>query len=99
MTLMIVNLACSLAMTTCGLWILTGQHMSRLVRIFCALIATGGSVNALGMIAALCNLGNFVYGDIWPGEVIVNIGTSALMMRWTWRTLNSQRHVASPNPA
>ncbi|HEV2681337.1 MAG TPA: hypothetical protein VGV14_12610 [Rhodanobacter sp.] len=98
MTLMIVNLGCSLIMTACGLWILTERRMSRVVRIFCALIATGGSVNALGMIAALCNLGNFVYGDIWPGEVIVNIGTSALMMRWTWRTLNPQRHAACPNP-
>ncbi len=91
MTLMFTNLGCSLTMAICGLWILTGRSMPRLVRVFCALIATGGTVNVLGMLAALCNIGNFVYGDIWPGEVVVNIGASALMARWIWQTRQSQR--------
>lgn len=83
MTLMIINLCCSLAMTACGLWLLTERSMPRLVRVFCTLITSGGSVNVFGLVAALLDVGDFVYGNIWPGEVIVNIGTAALMLRWT----------------
>ena len=91
MILMTTNLACSLIMAVCGLWVLTGRHMPRTVRVCCALIASGGSVNALGMLAALFSVGKFVYGDIWPGEVIVNIGTAALMTHWIWQTRKRQR--------
>jgi hypothetical protein len=83
MTLMIMNLCCSIAMSLCGFWLLTERSLPQLVRLFCTLVATGGSVNVLGMCAALIHLGDFIYGDIWPGEVIVNIGAAALMLRWT----------------
>lgn len=89
MILMIVNLYCSSVMAICGLWILTEKSMPRLVRFFCALIATGGSANVIGMLAALAHVGGYEPETIWPGEVIVNIGASALMMRWTWR---ARRH-------
>ena len=42
--LMIINLCCSTAMALCGWWVLTDRSMPMLVRLFCALIATGGSV-------------------------------------------------------
>jgi hypothetical protein len=90
MILMIVNLWCSVMMGICGLWILTERSMPRLVRISSALIATGGSVNVIGMLSALAHLGGYVPESIWPGEVIVNVGAAALMMRWTWRL---RRHV------
>lgn len=93
MTLMIINLCCSLAMTACGLWLLTERSMPKLVRVFCALIACGGTVNVLGMLAALLRTGDFMYGSIWPGEVIVNIGTSALMMRWTLQVRRRQQQI------
>jgi len=97
MILMTINLACSLIMAICGLWVLTGRQMSRTVRVCCALIAAGGSVNAMGMLAALFSVGKFVYGDIWPGEVIVNIGVSALMTRWIWQTRRSGGQRLSPS--
>lgn len=85
MILMIVNLWCSLVMAICGLWILTDPSMSRLVRICSGLIATGGGSNLIGMISALAHAGGYAPETIWPGEVIVNVGSAALMMRWTWR--------------
>ena len=97
MILMTINLACSLIMAVCGLWVLTERDMPRTVRICCALIASGGSVNALGMLAALFGVGKFVYGDIWPGEVIVNIGAAALMTRWIWQTRKGRGHRLSPS--
>jgi hypothetical protein len=86
MMLIIINLCCNVAMTVCGLWIVTGASQPRLERIYCALIASGSSVNALGLAAALCSATNFLYVDIWPGEVIVNLGAAALMIRWAWYT-------------
>lgn len=91
MSLMIINLCCSLTMTACGLWLVTERSMPQLVRIFCTLIASGGSVNVFGMGAALLNIGDFVYGNIWPGEVIVNIGAAALMLRWTLQVRRRQQ--------
>jgi hypothetical protein len=85
MILMIVNLWCSLVMAICGLWILTERSMPRLVRSCSGLIATGGSVNIIGMLSALAHVGGYAPETIWPGEVIVNVGAAALMMRWTWR--------------
>jgi hypothetical protein len=85
MILMIVNLWCSLVMAICALWILTGQDMSRLVRIGCGLIVTGGSANIIGLLSALAHIGGYAPATIWPGEVIVNVGVAALMMRWTLR--------------
>lgn len=82
---MAINLVCNLAMGLCGMWLLTERSMGRLVRIYCALIACGGAVNAAGMLAALLDFHDLNYGDIWPGEVIVNIGAAAMMLRWTWR--------------
>jgi hypothetical protein len=90
MILMIVNLWCSLIMAICGLWILTERSMPRLVRTCSGLIATGGTVNIIGMLSALAHVGGYAPENIWPGEVIVNVGSSALMMRWTWRL---RRHV------
>ena len=84
MNLMIVNLCCSIGMAACGLWLTSSNSMPRLVRIYCALIACGGSVNSIGMLCALLNVHGFTYGDIWPGEAIVNVGAAALMIRWTW---------------
>lgn len=98
MILMMTNLACSLIMAACGLWILTGRQMSREVRLCCALIASGGSVNAMGMLAASFHVGEFVYGDIWPGEVIVNIGAAALMTRWIWQTRQSKKPSVATAP-
>lgn len=92
--LMVVNLFCSVLMSICGFWLLTERSMSRAVRINCALVACGGSVNSMGMIAALGHYGGFVYGDIWPGEVIVNVGAAALMVRWTWLSRQRRRAVA-----
>lgn len=91
MILMMTNLVCSLVMTICGLWVLTGRQKSREIRLCCALIASGGSVNAMGMLAASFHVGQFVYGDIWPGEVIVNVGAAALMTRWIWQMRQSKK--------
>ncbi|WP_426286526.1 hypothetical protein [Luteibacter sp. E-22] len=93
--LMIVNLCCSAIMSLCGFWLLTERSMSRAVRINCALVACGGTVNSLGMIAALSHYGGFVYGDIWPGEAIVNVGAAALMFRWTWLSRRQRKGVES----
>lgn len=86
MMLVIINLCCSVAMTVCGLWIVTGASQPRLERVYCALIASGSSVNVLGLVAALQDATDFLYVDIWPGEVIVNLGAAALMIRWAWYT-------------
>jgi hypothetical protein len=94
MSLVIINLCCSLIMAVCGFWLLTERSMPQSVRLFSTLIATGGSVNVLGMSAALFHLSGFVYGEIWPGEVIVNIGAAALMLRWTL-LVRRRQHPAS----
>jgi len=84
MSLIVVNLCCSVVMALSGLWLLTETAMPRIVRIFCALIACGGSVNSLGMVADLFQVGGFAYGDIWPGEAIINVGLATMLGRWTW---------------
>ncbi|UPG85326.1 hypothetical protein L2Y94_18785 [Luteibacter aegosomatis] len=82
---MAINLVCNFSMCLCGMWLLTEPSMSRVVRIYCALIACGGAVNTAGMLAALTDFRGFSYGDVWPGEAIVNVGAAAMMLRWTWR--------------
>lgn len=96
---MAINLACNFVMCLCGMWLLTERTMGRLVRIYCALIACGGAVNTAGMLAALTDFHNFSYGDIWPGEVIVDIGATAMMLRWTWRARQRRKGLPVNKPA
>ncbi|MDY1548634.1 hypothetical protein [Luteibacter sahnii] len=91
---MAINLVCNLLMALCGMWLLTERSMSRVVRIYCALIACGGAVNAAGMLAALTDFRDFSYGYVWPGEVVVNIGATAMMLRWTWRARRRRKGLA-----
>jgi hypothetical protein len=93
MTLLIINLWCSLMMGICGLWILTERSMPRLVRICSALIATGGTVNVISMVLFLIGIGGYAAESIRPGEVFVNIGATVLMARWTWRL---RQHAMAP---
>jgi hypothetical protein len=93
MILIIINLWCSLMMGACGLWILTERSMPRLVRICCALVAAGGTVNVIAMLLSVTGSGGYGAETIRPGEVFVNIGATVLMMRWTWRL---RQHAVAP---
>jgi hypothetical protein len=46
------------------------------------------------MLAALTDFRDFSYGDVWPGEVVVNIGATAMMLRWTWRARRRRKGLA-----
>lgn len=86
-------LACTTVMFTAG-WLLTDRLLSRIARVACALVAAGACVNAIGIYGMLTSVDGFFYGDVWPSEVLVDIGLAALMVRWAMRL-----HLAASEPA
>jgi hypothetical protein len=86
-------LACATNMVVCG-WLLTDRGLSRFPRVGCALLVAGSCVNVIGIYGMLASVDGFFYGDVWPSEVLVDVGVAALMLRWAWR-----RHAAAAEPA
>jgi hypothetical protein len=93
------DLACSLVMMVCGCWLLTDQHLGRLLRVCHALIAAGALVNVLGIVADRVGFHDISYGYIWPGEVIANLGTAVLLAAWAWRSMRRRRDRAAVFPS
>jgi lipoprotein signal peptidase len=86
------DLACSVVMMVCGCWLLTDPHFRRLLRVCHACVAGGALVNVLGIVADQVGFEGISYGHVWPGEVVVNMGVSVLMVSWVQRS--KQRHRA-----
>lgn len=76
-------LACFTVTITAG-WLLTDRMLSRLARIACAFVAAGACVNSIGICGLLANVDGF-RGDVWPSELLVDIGVAALLVRWARR--------------
>jgi hypothetical protein len=94
------DLACSLVMMVCGCWLLTDNHFRRLLRVCHACIAAGALVNVMGIVADQIGFEGISYGHVWPGEVVVNLGTSVLMAAWVQRSLRyRQERATTPPPA
>jgi hypothetical protein len=86
-------IACATVMLAAG-WLLTERRLSRVARVACAIVAAGSCVNAIGIYGMLANVDGFFYGDVWPSEVLVDIGLAALMVRWSVRL-----HLEANEPA
>lgn len=93
-TLLVVDLAACAAVTVASGWLVTERLLSRLARVACALLAAGACVNTIGIYGMLANVDGFFYGDVWPSEVLVDIGLALLMGRWATRL-----HMAAAEPA
>jgi hypothetical protein len=76
------DLACSLVMMVCACWLLTDPHFRRLLRVCHACVAAGALVNVLGILADQVGFEGISYGRVWPGELVVNVGVSVLMVSW-----------------
>jgi hypothetical protein len=76
--------ACLTVMLMSG-WLITEQRLSRFARVACALLVAGACVNTIGIYGMLANVDGFFYGDVWPSEVLVDIGIATLMVRWALR--------------
>lgn len=90
----VADLSCSVVMMTCGAYLLTDYHLSRLARLCHACITGGALVNVLGLLADFFNYKGVEYGHVWPGEVMVNIGAATLMVVWV-RTSGRRRRAAA----
>ena len=88
-------LACCTVMIVSG-WLVTDRLLSRTARVACALVAGGGCVNTIGIYGMLGNVDGFFYGDVWPSEVVVDIGVAALLVRWAVKLHAAQREPACP---
>jgi hypothetical protein len=93
--LMIDLLACGVGALMAG-WLLTDRALSRVGRVCCGLIAVGECVNTIGLYGMVASLDGFFYGDVWPSEVLVDIGVAALLARWALRLHNAPRSSACP---
>jgi hypothetical protein len=92
------DLVCSAVMSICGCWLLTDQHLGRLLRVCHACIAAGALVNVFGIVADRVGFHDISYGHVWPGEVIANLGTAVLLVAWTWRSMRRRRERAGAFP-
>ena len=81
------DLCCSVVMALCGGWLLTDRHLRRVLRVCHALITAGALTNVFGIVADRLGYEGISYGHVWPGELITNIGTAALMSAWVWRSV------------
>jgi hypothetical protein len=81
----------SAIMMGCACWLLTDRRLTRIVRAGHACIAAGSLVNVLGLLADYFNYKGIEYGHVWPGEVIVNGGTTVLMLTWLLRSLKKRK--------
>jgi len=86
-------MACVTVMLMAG-WLLTERRLSRFARVACALVAAGACVNSIGIYGMLANVDGFFYGDVWPSEVLVDIGLAVLMVSWAVRL-----HMGASEPA
>jgi hypothetical protein len=80
------DLSCSAVMMVCGCWLLTDRHLGRVLRVCHAFIAAGALVNVLGIVADRVGFHDISYGHVWPGELVVNVGVSVLMVSWVRRS-------------
>jgi hypothetical protein len=94
MGLLGVDFIASATVTLTAGWLLTERLLSRFARVACALLAAGACVNSIGIYGMLTNFDGFVYGDVWPSEVLVDIGLAVLLVRWAMRL-----HLAASEPA
>ncbi|MGA7438510.1 MAG: hypothetical protein WBW32_10350 [Luteibacter sp.] len=93
MGLLGVDLVACVTVTIASGWLVTESRMSRVARVACAFLAAGACVNTVGIYGMLTNVDGFFYGDVWPSEVMVDIGLATLMLRWAVRL-----HLASHEP-
>ncbi|KJV36084.1 hypothetical protein [Luteibacter yeojuensis] len=94
--LLVVDLAaCGLVTLTAG-WLVTDRQLSRAARVCCAAIVAGACVNTIGIYGMLAALDGFFYGDVWPSEVLVDVGVASLLLRWAVRLHRAPRESTCP---
>ncbi|QWT19091.1 hypothetical protein KPL74_15220 [Bacillus sp. NP157] len=89
-SLLSIDLVATSVATAMAGWLLTDRLLSRPARLCCAAIGAGACVNSIGIYGMLANVDGFFYGDVWPSEVLVDVGVAALLVRWAYR-LHHQR--------
>jgi hypothetical protein len=94
--LLAVDLIACCTVTLMSGWLITDQRLSRFARVACALVVAGACVNTVGIYGMLVNVDGFFYGDVWPSEVLVDIGVATLLVRWVVRLHASPREPAAP---
>jgi hypothetical protein len=52
----------------------------------------------MGIVADQIGFEGISYGHVWPGEVVVNLGTSVLMAAWVQRSLRYRQERAATPP-
>jgi hypothetical protein len=94
--LLFVDLAACALATLAAAWLVTDRHLSRMARVCCAGIVAGACVNTIGIYGMLAAVDGFFYGDVWPSEVLVDIGVAFLLLRWAIRLHHAPRESACP---
>lgn len=81
------DLACSVVMMISACWLLTDQSLRRINRTCHAFIAAGALANIFGIVADRIGFQDISYGNVWPGEVVVNIGLAVMLGATFWRSV------------
>jgi lipoprotein signal peptidase len=81
------DLVCSVVIMISACWLLTDLSLRRINRTCHACIAAGALANIFGIVADRIGFQDISYGNVWPGEVVVNIGLAVMLGATFWRSV------------